>query len=201
MNRSAIIQQPDEHLLQRIQQGDERALEALFKKYYPSLLRFARGIVQTREDAEDIVQGVFIKIWDMRGSLDIHTALKAYLYMAVKNRCFNQLKQNEKKYWMDESFKDDLRVSTEPVVYTVAVKDLDREIRAAIEKLPPKCGLIFKLSRFEEKSYKEIAAIMEISVKTVENQMGRALQLMRTMLKEHLILLVFGTLQVFSRFF
>jgi RNA polymerase sigma-70 factor (ECF subfamily) len=93
---------------------------------------------------------------------------------------------------MDESMDDDIRLSTpeSPSVYDT--KNLEEKIHLAIEALPPKCGLIFKMSRFEEKTYKEIAEILSLSVKTVENQMGKALMLMRQSLASYLSQIIFA---------
>jgi RNA polymerase sigma-70 factor (ECF subfamily) len=173
-------------LLDRLKSGDEQSLEQLFKTYYNSLVRFAMGIIKDQSDAEDAVQQVFVKLWENREGLSIHTAIKAYLYMAVKNTCFNRLKQQEKKYWLEDGMDDDIQFSVDNTMQQIHTKSLEKQIQQSLEMLPPKCGLIFKLSRFEEKSYKEIAEILNISVKTVENQMGKALQLMRESLKEHL---------------
>lgn len=176
----------DEQLMIRTSNGDQKALELLFKKYYAQLVRFAKEILQNKDQAEDMVQEVFVKIWDKRERINIHTQIKSYLFVAVKNHCFNQLKVNERKYWMDETMEDDIRISTPDASAVIDAKQLDQKIKAAIEALPPKCGLIFKMSRFEEKSYKEIAEALELSVKTVENQMGKALSLLRSSLSDYL---------------
>jgi RNA polymerase sigma-70 factor (ECF subfamily) len=169
----------DEQLMFRINNDDEQALELLFKKYYSQLVRFAREILKSKDQAEDMVQEVFVKIWDKRKTISINTQAKAYLFVAVKNHCFNQLKLNERKYWMDEGMEDDIRISTSEGHNQLDAKQLEQHIKLAIDALPPKCGLIFKMSRFDEKTYKEIAEILGLSVKTIENQMGKALMLMR----------------------
>ena len=176
----------DEHLIIRMSDGNKSALELLFKKYYAPLVRFAKEILKSKDQAEDMVQEVFVKLWDKRAQININSHVKAYLYVAVKNHCFNQLKVNERKYWMDETMEDDIRISTPDASAAIDAKQLDQKIKEAIEALPPRCGLIFKMSRFEEKSYKEIAEALELSVKTVENQMGKALSLMRVSLAGYL---------------
>ncbi len=176
----------DEQLMLRISADDNIALELLFKKYYAQLVRFAREIVKSKDQAEDMVQKVFVKIWDKRASITVNSQVKSYLFVAVKNHCFNQLKLNERKYWMDEGMENDIRISTNENTSAIDAKQLEQNIQLAIEALPPRCGLIFKMSRFEEKTYKEIAEILDLSVKTVENQMGKALMLMRTSLAPYL---------------
>jgi RNA polymerase sigma-70 factor (family 1) len=174
--------QLDQALLKRMQQGDESALETLFKTYYSQLYRFAKNLLKDGQQAEDMVQDVFMKVWDKRGQINITTSLKAYLFMAVRNHCFNTLKVNERKFWMEESMEDDARIAVDDIVDSLSAKSLSERISFAIEQLPEKCRLTFKLSRFEHMSYKEIAETMNVSVKTVENQMGKALATLRVSL-------------------
>lgn len=169
----------DTALLKRLAENEHTALELLFKQYYKQLVRFAREIVKSNDQAEDMVQEVFVKIWEKRNQLSDSVQLKPYLYVAVKNHCLNQLKLNERKYWMEDEMEDDIRLSTPDATGQLDAKQLQSKIEQAIEALPPKCGLIFKMSRFEEKSYKEIAEALELSIKTVENQMGKALAILR----------------------
>jgi RNA polymerase sigma-70 factor (ECF subfamily) len=187
----------DEQLMFRINNDDEQALEMLFRKYYPALVRFAKEIVKSKDQAEDMVQEVFVKIWDKRKTITVNTQAKSYLFVAVKNHCFNQLKLNERKYWMEDGMEDDIRISTTEGHNRMDEKNLEHQIRTAIDALPPKCGLIFKMSRFEEKTYKEIAETLGLSVKTIENQMGKALSLMRTSLAPYMLQSVSLVLSVF----
>lgn len=182
----------DEQLMLRVRNDDNIALELLFKKYYTQLVRFAYEIVKSKDQAEDMVQEVFVKIWDKRAAITINSQVKSYLFVAVKNHCFNQLKLNERKYWMDEGMENDIRISTNESPSKIDAKQLEQNIKSAIEALPPRCGLIFKMSRFEEKTYKEIAEILDLSVKTVENQMGKALMLMRNALSTYLQQIIYG---------
>jgi RNA polymerase sigma-70 factor (ECF subfamily) len=176
----------DQSIIERMQQGDERALELLFKTYYAQLCRFARNMLKDSTQAEDMVQDVFMKVWDKRGQINITTSLKAYLFMAVRNHCLNALKVNERKFWMDESMEDDTRLSDDDMINELSAKSLSERINVAIDKLPAKCRQTFQLSRFEELSYKEIAETMNVSVKTVENQMGKALSFLRTTLDPYI---------------
>ncbi|MCU0443078.1 MAG: RNA polymerase sigma-70 factor [Bacteroidia bacterium] len=166
-------------LLERLANNEHGALELLFKQYYKPLVRFANEIVKSKDQAEDMVQEVFVKIWEKRNQMTPQMQLKSYLYVAVKNHCLNQLKLNDRKYWMEDDMEDDIRLSIPDASEQVDAKQLQSKIEDAINALPPKCSLIFKMSRFEEKSYKEIAEALELSIKTVENQMGKALALLR----------------------
>jgi RNA polymerase sigma-70 factor (ECF subfamily) len=180
----------DKDLLERIQQDDKKALEILFKTYYSPLCRFAKTILKNAEQAEDVVQEVFLKIWDKRNSIEPNPSFKAYLYMAVRNHSLNLLKLNERKYWLDDEMENDAIFSNNEVQANLEAKELNQRINEAIESLPEKCKLTFKLSRFENLSYKEIAEAMNLSVKTVENQMGKALALLRKEVVPFLGLLV-----------
>lgn len=180
----------DNALLQQMKQGDKKALETLFKTYYSSLVKFARNILKNTEQAEDITQDVFIKIWDKRQDLENITSFKAYLFMAVRNQCFNTLKVNERKNWLDDEPENYENYMTNHVEANLNAKDLNGKINEAIELLPEKCKLTFQLSRFENLSYKEIAETMNVSVKTVENQMGKALALLRKSVLPYLNLVV-----------
>ncbi len=180
----------DNVLLQQMKQGDKKALETLFKTYYTSLVKFARNILKNTEQAEDITQDVFIKIWDKRHDLENVSSFKSYLFMAVRNQCFNTLKVNERKNWLDDEPENYENYITNQVEANLNAKHLNEKISQAIELLPEKCKLTFQLSRFENLSYKEIAETMNVSVKTVENQMGKALALLRKSVLPYLSLVV-----------
>lgn len=190
---SANIQRlhTDQQLLTRLQNDDKLALEILFKTYYAPLVRFAKNILKNKEQAEDIVQEVFLKIWDKRNEIKITTSFKAYLYMAVRNACFNTLKINERKYWLNDDLENDEQFSVNEIAVTLEAKELNQKINRIIDLLPEKCRITFQLSRFENMSYKEIAESMNVSVKTVENQIGKALSILRNSLSPHLSLFIF----------
>lgn len=179
----------DNSILERLQNDDRHALELLFKTHYAPLCRFAKNILKDKDQAEDMVQEVFLKIWDKRHALKVSSSLKAYLFMAVKNHCLNTLKLNERKNWLDEDMENDALLSNNEVESKLNAKHLNEKIQQAIELLPEKCKLTFQLSRHEEMSYKEIAELMNVSVKTVENQMGKALTFLRKNLLPYISIL------------
>ena len=140
------------------------------------------------EEAEEIVQEVFAKIWDKIGSLEIQISAKSYLYSAVRNSCFNYLKHQKVR---QAHAAHELRTKSEGVEsFHMETKELGNAIAAAVGKLPERCRMIFEKSKFEDKKYREIAEEMNISVKTVENQMGRALKILREELRQYMPLLV-----------
>ncbi|WP_109829966.1 RNA polymerase sigma-70 factor [Reichenbachiella versicolor] len=169
----------EEKLIERIKNDDKSAFESLFRMFYPDLCRFCVRYVRDEIIAEEIVQEVYINIWDRRFLIEINTSVKAYLYTAVKNRSFNYLKlqlpkeQNKVELehiaYMEVDGEDDDQVK----------KELYRQINLAIDRLPNKCKIIFSLSKNSGMTYKEIAEELDISVKTVENQVGHALRKLR----------------------
>ena len=179
------------NLFQEIKQNNTEAYEKFFKLYYAELVRFAYEYLKDKDAAEDLVQEVFVKLWEKRAGIEMKSAPKSYLYVTVKNHCLNKLKSEQRHVLFEDDFADDQRFAVSSASQLSEVKQLSEHIKQAMDKLPPRCGLIFKLSRFEEKSYKEIADILEISVKTVENQMGKALSIMRNDLKHYLQIILF----------
>jgi len=162
----------------------------LFKTYYQPLCNYAFTFVQDRDEAEEIVQSTFLSVWEKRETLAIHTAVKPYLYAMVRNACLNVIKHEKIKQQHVDGELAYAERSIESVARTVMASELETRIYAAMEKLPEQCRLIFKLSRFEELKYSEIAEQLDLSIKTVENQMGKALKIMREQLKEYLPILI-----------
>ncbi|MDB5274309.1 MAG: polymerase sigma-70 factor [Chitinophagaceae bacterium] len=150
------------------------------------LCKVAYAIVRDKSAAEDIVQDVFLTIWKKRKELIIDSNLKGYLYRAVSNSCLNHLqsyhKRNIKPF---EEFKDSALGSYVPHD-TIDYDRLDSAIQKAIDRLPPRCKVIFVLSRVEGLKHQQIADALNVSVKTVENQMGIALVKLREELKSFL---------------
>jgi RNA polymerase sigma-70 factor (ECF subfamily) len=162
----------------------------LFRTYYQPLCNYAYTFVQDRDEAEEIVQSTFLNVWEKRDNLSIHTGVKPYLYAMVRNASLNVLKHEKIK---QQHVTMELAVaerSVESVTRTVMASELETKIYKAMDKLPEQCRLVFKLSRFEELKYSEIAEQLDISIKTVENQMGKALKIMRDQLKDYLPLLI-----------
>ena len=181
---------PGDQLLVTLQAGDITAFEMIFKTYYQPLCNYAYSFVHDRDEAEEIVQATFLSVWEKKDNLTIHTGVKPYLYAMVRNAALNVLKHEKIK---QQHATVELAVaerSTESVTRTVMASELEDRIYKALNKLPEQCRLVFKLSRFEELKYAEIAEQLNISVKTVENQMGKALKIMREQLKDYLPLLI-----------
>lgn len=155
--------------------------ESLFREHYEALSNYAFSILKSKEDAEDIVQDVFIKMWKNTHQVIETPQVKFYLLTAVKNNCISFLrKQAGKKFVQPESIplsahNDEEENGGDPEVL----------VREALSLLPVQCGIIFKMSRFGKLTYQQIASELGLSVKTVENQMGKALRIMREYARQH----------------
>lgn len=162
----------------------------LFKSYYQPLCQYAHSFLRDKDEAEEVVQSAFINIWDKREGISIQTSIKSYLYRMVRNACLNVIKHRRviKEHEAHET------ALGEPVyegaTQGVMATELERKITLALKELPEQCRLVFQLSRFEELKYAEIADQLNISVKTVENHMGKALRIMREQLKDYLPLVL-----------
>ncbi len=177
-------------LLTTLRAGDITAFEMIFRTYYQPLCNYAYSFVQDRDEAEEIVQATFLSVWEKRDNLSIHTGVKPYLYAMVRNAALNVIKHEKVKQQHATVEIAVAEKSVESVTHTVMASELEGRIYKALNKLPEQCRLVFKLSRFEELKYSEIAEQLNISVKTVENQMGKALKIMREQLKDYLPLLI-----------
>jgi RNA polymerase sigma-70 factor, ECF subfamily len=181
---------PDKGLVHLLGQRDEKAFEQVFKHHYKPLHAYAYTLLKDDAAAEEMVQNVFYKLWERTDGLHITGSLAAYLYRAVHNESLNYLKHQKvrSEHSLRVSYHMDGR--GESATRTVRMKELEEKLRTALAELPVGCRTVFQLSRFEELKYSQIAEVLGISIKTVENQMGKALKLLRTRLAEFLTLLV-----------
>jgi len=179
------MNQPEEKdLFDKIKKGDEKAFEKLFHQYYGILCSFATKIIKDDVAAEEIVQDLFVKIWEKREQLFIETSLKNYLFRSIRNLCLNFIQHNKTKIRhaqivlseVESNLSDD---SNYPEV------DLFVKIEESINSLPEKRQEIFRLSRQEGLKYYEIAQKLNISIKTVETQMSLAIKTLRDKLKNY----------------
>ena len=164
--------------------------QKVFDLYYSQLCRFAAGYLQDTDDAQEIVQQVFINLWQNRETIDPRGQIKSYLFTSVKNRCLNYIRDRKKfrSYYLDVEVELEIPVSEKD---NLLEKDLEKQLEQALDKLPEKCREIFMLCRFEDMKYKEVAQKLDISQKTVEAQMSKALRILREELKDIWILIIF----------
>lgn len=169
-----------------ISRGDKQAFEQVFKSYYALLCRYAKSLINDIDEAEEVVQNTFYIIWNKRETLEIKGSIKAYLYRAVHNDCLNKLKHLQVRKAHADDYKHNNSGAYDDSGKVLQAKELRRKIEEAIAALPEQCGKVFRLNRFEELKYQEIAEQLNISVKTVESHMGKALKHMREQLKDYL---------------
>lgn len=172
-----------------LRSGDEAAFEAVFRLWYEPLCGYASRLTDgDLDEAEDLVQQVFVKLWERREQLDIVWSLKSYLYKTVHNAALNRLRAAKTRSKYLDYNAEHLEQQHTP--HEFAAGELAERLQKALGKLPPQCRHIFELSRFEELKYREIADQLGISIKTVETQMGKALRLLRFQLAEYLVTLL-----------
>jgi RNA polymerase sigma-70 factor (ECF subfamily) len=172
-------------------QGDVRAYEATYKELYKPLFIYALGILNSQASAEEIVQNVFMKLWEKKETLKIETSLKAYLYKAVHNHSLNAIKHNKVVQQYETHLSHTMtHKETDSAERDASHKQLQGRLRQALSELPEQCRTVFQMSRFEDLKYKEIAERLSISPKTVENHMGKALKLLRGKLADYLVSLL-----------
>lgn len=187
-NKSYFCAMPDNIRLHELLQEDEQAfMESLFKSFFPLVCKTIYRLVLDTATAEDLAQEVFIRIWNRRSALqDVY--FKAYLHRAAINMALDHLDKNKRqgKHLSIEDNVIQLPASSGAADSSHHLKQTSAHIQQAIDRLPQKCREIFVLSRFEEMTYREIAATLNISVKTVENQMITALKKLRVSLQDYL---------------
>jgi RNA polymerase sigma-70 factor (ECF subfamily) len=156
---------------------DQQAYKELFTSLYSYLFHFARSLVKTKEPAEEIISDVFIKVWEKRKDLEKIDNLKLYLYVSTRNFAYNYLDKQKRSATnpLDEMQADLTSLYFDPEQLLITADMLAR-IQKAIDQLPPKCKMIFKLAKEDGLKYKEVAEILNISTKTVENQLAIAVQ-------------------------
>ncbi|MGB0930867.1 MAG: RNA polymerase sigma-70 factor, partial [Chitinophagales bacterium] len=163
-----------------------------FEEYYQPLCNFAYKFVKDRDEAEDVVQPVFINLWKKRTELQLNSKLSSYLFSATKNNALMTLRRREYNSMYVEHVKHRAdRIYDEEIGKEEEALLLKEKITKAIHTLPPKCQQIFKLSKLSGLTYKEIADDLSISTKTVENQMSKALRILRKQLKNIFYLIIF----------
>jgi len=180
----AAINTTEQELIGLLRSGDEKAIEILFDMHYNYLCKCVYKLLQDAPGCEDVVQDVFTEVWKKREKIKINTSLKGYLRRAAINKALNQIRS--KKYNIDEA-DDSIQISANISSSQEVMEgnELQLKLNRVIESLPEKCRIVFSLSRFEQLSYKEIAAKLEISTKTVENQISKALKILKAEMSDY----------------
>ncbi|MEM9324946.1 MAG: RNA polymerase sigma-70 factor [Bacteroidota bacterium] len=167
-----------------IRKGDLKAYERFFKGHYAEIVRFSYRFVRSQQIAEEISQEVFMYIWEKRDTIQIQSSLRSYLYSAAKNRSINYLKLELPKTQAQRDISElEIGFEVPPPQDDGRAEYVTKRVQQAVDALPKKCREIFILSRNAGLTYDEIAEELDISKKTVENQMGIALKKLREALK------------------
>lgn len=178
-------QPAEQELLHRLAQGDDTALAAIYQQHWQSLFLSAYSVLRDRKQCEDIIQDIFLQLWLRRADLQIRESLKAYLATATRYQVFRHLRKAA------EQKRVHLRLPPEPAAQeteqALFQKDIRQRIEAVVAVLPEKCRQIYRMSREDFLSHKEIAAQLQISPKTVENQLTIALRRLRHSLEGFLV--------------
>lgn len=187
MEKAKIHIAPEEiELVKQLVNGNQQALEKIFFKYAQALINFSKRFVLDLDTAENIVQDIFTKVWILRKNLNPDQGIKSYLFQAVRNDSLKVLR----KVKTEEIHQDTIaeNYTSSPSIETdFEGQEIVDIVYKAVDELPEKCKEIFRLNRYDGFKYKEIAEILNISPKTVENQMGIALKKIREKLKHLLI--------------
>ncbi len=195
-----MINLTDQLNIKAIKKGEKNAFEKIYKDFFGVLFRLCHQYLRDEKAAEEIVQDTFMKLWEIRTTLNDQVNIQSFLYTITKNNCLNyirnqkvSMKHQENLKYMEMQFNYD---ALEKLGNYLQFEELRNKIEDTITKLPAEVIETFKLSRFEELSYKEIAEKQNISIKTVESRISKALRILRVELREYLPILF-----IITRFF
>lgn len=183
------LKMEEQTLLIELKKGNKQAYSLLFNKYYKDLVLFGGNFLPNKSFCEDIVQNVFLKLWRDRESIEIETSLKSFLLRSVQNSCLDELRhkgvvREHESYSSTFSASDN--IDTENYVL---YSDLHNHLNEALSKLPESCREAFEMNRLEGLKYREIAEKLNVSERTIEVRIGKALSLLRSHLKEFFVTL------------
>lgn len=179
----------EKKILEELKAGQEEAFTLLFKKYYKDLVLFSGNFLNDKLRCEDIVQNVFLKLWKDRETLEIQSSLKSYLLRSVQNACLDDIRHNQivqEHQLFTYYFGNEGSLDTENYVL---FSDLQNAVDDAISKLPEQFREAFQMNRYEGLKYREIAQKLNVSERTIEVRIGKALSLLRELLRDFLILI------------
>lgn len=177
--------QNEPELIASVNLGSKDAFVEIYRTHFSGLCDFTFYITRDAEVAKELVQDMFLAIWEQRQNWSPHGSIRSYLYKAVKNRSLDHLNHQKvvRKYEKNnQHIEEDIRQQDDQVTQKELAAAIDREI----ERLPEKCRMIFVMSRQQGLTYNEIAEVQGVSIKTVETQIGRALKKLRTSLRHFL---------------
>ena len=187
---NVITSEQEKDLLNKLRQDDDAAFRILFDTYYKYLTAIAYRYLKEGEKAKDIAQDAFVVLWNQRNHLEIKLGVKPYLRQVVVNKCLNHLRREERIDFSENSQLPETTTSID-AIHHLEKEDLQKTIQEAVDNLPNRCRIIFCMSRYEEKSHKEISQALGISPKTIENQITIALKVLRKAIHKTVSLILF----------
>lgn len=187
----------EQKLLDNIKKGTEESYKQLFDKYYLQLTIYANKFVNDLDQSRELVQDLFVRIYEKRDQINIHTSLKAHLYQSIRNSCINYIKQRQTQATHHENIKyinngSDINIS-EQILET----ELEYQVLHALKQLPDQCRKVFQMNRFEGLKNQEIADRLSISKRTVETHISKALKILRKELSTYLKIAILVFTQLF----
>ncbi|HTR77570.1 MAG TPA: RNA polymerase sigma-70 factor [Gemmatimonadaceae bacterium] len=170
----------DRQLMDRLKVGDQAAFDSIFRSYYPQLAGFLEAMLRDRAIGEELAQDVMLELWRRREQLELKESLRSYLFQAARNRALNHIRHERVARRNEPLVAGETSATVDhPEDSNLVDAEIETALRTAVAGLPDRCREVFELSRVNGLSYAEIAAALDISVKTVETQMGKALRVLR----------------------
>lgn len=195
-NLTRIEDHIDEKLIRRFKRGDMKAFRKIYDTYCEPLFRFANSYLKDSFEAEEIVQDVFLKVWEKRDEVDEQKSFKSYLYRITVNKVFNELKHRVVKQKYEQHALNFDQVTSETPESSIQFQELNKQLDILLTKLPEQQRTIFIMSRWKGLTNAEIAENLSLSIRTVENQIYRAAKFIKLHLNEdypiQILLIVFG---------
>ena len=168
--------------IEALRKGEEKALAHFFDLYYKSLCYFAGRLVQDDAEAEDIVSGCFVKLWKSERDVQTVESIKAFLYIACRNACFDHLRKLKVRTALQQEYYEQLETSDQTVLVKIVKTEVLDLLQNEIELLPEKCKEVFRLFYFEHKKTTEIMAALMLNEKAVRYQKAKAIEMLKTSL-------------------
>ncbi len=183
-----LVEPSEKLLLTRLREGDYAAFNALYDRYKIRLIGSIFKLVKSEEMTKDILQDLFLKVWEMRESLNPEKSFRSYLFRICENLVYDRYRKLARDKKMQQHFTQFSQTWYKHVEETVVSKEVSTQIYEALESLPPQCKKVFILFKMEGKSYKEISKQLGISTSTVNNHLYKANQLLGTRFKQHALI-------------
>jgi len=178
-----VLELEEKVILQKLKAGEQSAFDNIFRSYYKYLVSIAYKYTQNMEVSRDLAQEVYLDLWKRRESIDIDHSIKFFLRKATINKCLAN-KRKSSRMLVNSEITDNYDSVDDTTSNLIGFRELNNVIEGVVNELPDRCRQVFKASRYDNLSHKEIAESLDISVKTIENQMTKALKYLRTNLKK-----------------